>query len=88
MPCLEWFEQQPVDYRDTVLPPRVRARVAVEAGSPLSWWRWVGDAGRVVGLDHFGASADQATLFREFGLTGEAVAQAARASLATVRDAS
>jgi transketolase len=88
MPCLEWFAQQPAEYRDTVLPPRVRARVAVEAGSPLSWWRWVGDAGRVVGLDHYGASADQATLFREFGLTAEAVAEAARASLATVRGAS
>jgi transketolase len=85
MPCLEWFAQQPAEYRDTVLPPSVRARVAVEAGSPLSWWRWVGDAGRVVGLDHYGASADQATLFREFGITAEAVADAARASVTAVR---
>ena len=61
-----------------MLPPQVRARVAVEAGSPLSWWQLVGDNGRVVGLDHYGASADQATLFREFGLTAEAVAAAAR----------
>jgi transketolase len=81
MPCLEWFDQQPDEYRDSVLPPGVRARVAVEAGLPLSWWHIVGDTGRVVGIDHYGASADQATLFREFGLTAEAVADAARASL-------
>ncbi len=82
MPCLEWFDQQPLEYRDSVLPPQVRARVAVEAGSPLTWWQIVGDSGRVVGIDHYGASADQATLFSEFGLTPEAVAGAARESLA------
>ncbi|HUV48693.1 MAG TPA: transketolase C-terminal domain-containing protein, partial [Actinomycetes bacterium] len=81
MPCLEWFEQQPEEYREAVLPSRVRARVAVEAGLPLSWWKLVGDAGQVVGIDHYGASADQATLFREFGLTADAVVEAARASL-------
>jgi transketolase len=81
MPCLEWFDQQPREYRDSVLPPQVRARVAVEAGSTLSWWRIVGDDGRVVGIDHYGASADQATLFDEFGITADAVIEAARQSL-------
>jgi transketolase len=85
MPCLEWFADQPQAYRDQVLPPDVRARVAVEAGVPLSWYRWVGDAGRIVGLDHFGASADQETLFRQFGLTVESVVAAAHASLEVTR---
>jgi transketolase len=62
----------------------VRARVAVEAGSPLSWWRLVGDHGRVVGIDHYGASADQAILFGEFGITAPAVVLAAHDSLASV----
>jgi transketolase len=83
MPCLEWFAEQPQGYRDTVIPPAVKARVAVEAGSPLSWWRLVGDQGRVVGIDHYGASADAGTLFREFGFTAEAVVDAALASLAS-----
>jgi transketolase len=86
MPCLEWFDAQPQEYRETVLPPSVRARVAVEAGSPLSWWRVVGDKGRVVGIDHYGASADQATLFREFGVTTGAVVAAARETVAAIRE--
>ncbi|MDT3396064.1 transketolase [Streptomyces sp. B1866] len=81
MPSVEWFEEQDREYRDSVLPPSVRARVAVEAGIGLTWHRFVGDAGRVVSLEHFGASADYKVLFREFGLTPEAVADAARASL-------
>jgi transketolase len=85
MPCLEWFASQPEGYRNSVVPPSVRARVAVEAGSPLSWWRLVGDHGRVVGIDHYGASADAATLFREFGFTTEAVVAAARESLREAR---
>jgi transketolase len=84
MPCLDWFEQQDAAYRDSVLPPNVRARVAVEAGVTQPWWRYVGDAGRVIGLEHFGASADFKTLFREFGITAEAVEAAARESLAEV----
>ena len=83
-PCLEWFAQQDQDYRDEVLPPAVRARVSVEAGIALSWGRIVGDAGRSVSLEHFGASADAETLFREFGITAEAVVAAARDSLAAV----
>ena len=69
-------------YQQQVLPPQVRARVSVEAGVTQGWREIVGDAGRVVGIDHFGASADAATLFREFGFTPEAVAQAARDSIA------
>ncbi|PJE98431.1 transketolase [Streptomyces carminius] len=82
MPCLEWFEEQDQQWRDSVLPPSVRARVAVEAGVGLTWYRYVGDTGRVVSLEHFGASADYKVLYREFGLTHEAVAEAARESLA------
>lgn len=85
MPCWEWFEEQDEEYRDSVLPPRVRARVSVEAGATHGWHRWVGDAGRCVGIDHFGASADYQDLYREFGLTAEAVAAAARDSLAAAR---
>ncbi|WP_062211221.1 transketolase [Streptomyces sp. NBRC 109706] len=81
MPCAEWFEEQDQAYRDHVLSPDVRARVAVEAGVGLTWHRYVGQAGRVVSLEHFGASADYRTLYREFGITPEAVAQAARESL-------
>jgi transketolase len=84
MPCREWFDAQPQDYRDQVLPPSLRARVSVEAGIGQGWREVVGDAGRIVSLEHFGASADAATLFREFGFTAEAVAEAARAS---IRDA-
>ncbi|GHD92104.1 transketolase [Streptomyces naganishii] len=85
MPSVEWFEEQPREYRERVLPPSVRARVAVEAGIGLTWYRYVGDAGRVVSLEHFGASADAATLFAEYGFTPENVADAARASLAAAR---
>ena len=85
MPCQEWFVAQPQEYRDAVLPPSVSARVAVEAGVPLSWRPFVGDRGEVVGIDHFGASADQATLFAEFGLTVDAVVAAARRSLEAAR---
>ncbi len=82
LPCLEWFDAQDAAYRDAVLPPTVRARVAVEAGATQGWWKYVGTGGRVVGLDHFGASADQATLFDRFGITAEAVVTAAHATIA------
>ncbi|MEU3183893.1 transketolase [Streptomyces sp. NPDC006923] len=85
MPSVEWFEEQPREYRDSVLPPSVKARVAVEAGIGLTWHKFVGDAGRVVSLEHFGASADATTLFAEFGFTPENVAAAARESLAAAR---
>ncbi|MET8903418.1 transketolase [Streptomyces sp. NPDC004538] len=85
MPSVEWFEEQPRAYREGVLPPTVRARVAVEAGIGLTWHRYVGDAGRIVSLEHFGASADAETLFAEFGFTADHVAAAARESLAAAR---
>ncbi|UNZ20014.1 transketolase [Streptomyces sp. 891-h] len=81
MPCLEWFEEQEQSYRDSVLPPDIKARVAVEAGVGLTWHRYMGEAGRIVSLEHFGASADGKVLFREFGLTAEAVHLAAKESL-------
>ncbi|WP_405957336.1 transketolase [Streptomyces phaeochromogenes] len=85
MPSVEWFEEQSPEYRASVLPPSVKARVAVEAGIGLTWYRYVGDHGRIVSLEHFGASADAKTLFAEFGFTPENVAAAARESLAAVR---
>ncbi|AZK93526.1 MULTISPECIES: transketolase [Streptomyces] len=85
MPSVEWFEEQDREYKDSVLPPSVRARVAVEAGIGLTWYRYVGDAGRIVSLEHFGASADGKVLFREFGITADAVVAAARESLDAVR---
>ncbi|MEW1999638.1 transketolase [Streptomyces coelicoflavus] len=85
MPSVEWFEQQDQGYRDSVLPPSVKARVAVEAGVGLTWHKYVGDAGRIVSLEHFGASADAKVLFAEFGFTAENVASAARESLAAAQ---
>ncbi len=81
MPCVEWFEDQDAAYRDSVLPPDVTIRVAVEAGATQGWWKYVGTRGSVVGIDHFGASADQATLFREFGITADRVVALVRSSL-------
>jgi transketolase len=77
MPCVEWFESQPEEYRDAVLPPTVSARVAVEAGVAQCWHKLVGDTGRIVSIEHYGESADYKTLFREFGFTAEAVAATA-----------
>jgi transketolase len=85
MPCLEWFDSQPEEYRESILPSSVRARVAVEAASPMSWWRVVGDVGGVVGIDHYGASAASDTLFEKFGFTAEAVCDAVRDSLSRAR---
>ena len=82
LPCLEWFADADQAWRDQVLPRDVRARVSVEAGVAQGWRELVGDAGETVSLDHFGASADYQTLFREFGITTEAVVAAARRSLA------
>ncbi|MCU0300751.1 MAG: transketolase [Candidatus Nanopelagicales bacterium] len=82
MPCLEWFAEQPAEYREAVLPPHVRARVSVEAGSAQGWWQYVGSDGACVAIDHFGASADGAVLFEQLGFTAERVAQEARDVLA------
>ncbi|MGY1739359.1 MULTISPECIES: transketolase [unclassified Blastococcus] len=81
VPCVEWFADQDQAYKDEVLPPSVRARVSVEAGVPLGWREFVGDAGRIVGLTHYGASAAYSVLYEEFGLTDEAVVAAARESV-------
>ena len=77
-PCLEWFAEQPSAYQESVFPSSVTARVSVEAGGTLGWWRWVGSNGAVVGVDHFGASADGSLLLTEFGITPAAVADAVR----------
>jgi transketolase len=85
MPCVEWFAEQDADYRAQVLPPSVRARVSVEAGIALGWRSFIGDDGESVSLEHFGASAEGQVLYDEFGITANAVAQAARQSLDNVR---
>lgn len=84
MPCREWFAAQSEEYRKEVLPRGVRARVSVEAGSSFGWHDLLGDAGRTVAIDHFGASADGATLFEKFGFTPEAVVAAAEDSISAV----
>jgi transketolase len=81
MPCREWFDAQEPSYRETVIPPTVKARVSVEAGVAQGWREIVGDHGRIVSLEHYGASADYARIFREFGITAESVAYAAEDSI-------
>ncbi|HZA88616.1 MAG TPA: transketolase, partial [Solirubrobacterales bacterium] len=78
-PCLDRFAEQDEDYRDSVLPPSVRARVSVEAGSPLGWSTWIGDEGEAIGMTTFGESAPQPDVYEHFGFTPEAIAQRARA---------
>jgi transketolase len=79
-PCLEWFNAQPASYRAAVLPAGV-AKVAVEAGVPFGWREYVGDAGEIVGIDHFGESASGAVLFAKYGFTAENVAAKAKLAL-------
>jgi transketolase len=83
-PSLEWFEEQSAEYREQVLPAGVTARVSIEAGISLTWEKYVGTTGRSVSIEHFGASADYKTLFREFGMTTEAAVAAAKDSLAAL----
>ena len=78
MPCVEWFEEQEESYRDAVLPPAITARVSIEAGIAQGWHRYVGDRGASVSIEHFGASADYKTLFKEFGITAENVVATAQ----------
>ena len=85
MPCMEWFDDQDESYREEVLPSSVTARVSIEAGVSQSWHRFVGDAGRSISLEHFGASADYQRLYQEFGLTAQAVVDAATEILALQR---
>ena len=82
-PCLEWFEQQPADYQESILPSSCDVRVSVEAGSTIGWYRYIGNRGHAVGIDHFGASADDGTLYQEFNITAAAVSQAVHTLLDT-----
>ena len=84
MPSVEWFNEQDEEYRNSVIPADVKARVSVEAGSTLGWARIVGDHGRSVGIDHYGASADGALLFEKFNITADGVIEAARDSIASL----
>jgi transketolase len=81
-PCLEWFEQQDQSYKEKVLPKSVKARVSIEAGIAMPWYKFIGDHGVAVSLEHFGASASATTLFKEFGFTVENVVNAAKQSIA------
>lgn len=83
-PCLEWFDEQPAAYREQVLPTDVKAKVSVEAGLALGWNKYIGASGQSVSIEHFGASADAKTLYREFGMTAEAVVSAAKATIAAL----
>jgi len=85
MPCSELFDRQPQSYRDEVLPPSVKARVAIEQASTLGWHRYVGDGGAIVGMHTFGASAPLKMLVEKFGFTPDAIAQTARACVAAAR---
>jgi len=81
-PCLEWFAEQNEAYKESVLPAAVKARVSIEAGVGIGWRELVGSTGEIISLDHFGASASASHLFKEFGFTPEAVASAAKRSIA------
>ena len=85
MPCVEWFDEQTPEYKESVLPAAVRARVSVEAGISQCWHRFLGDHGEAISLEHFGASGDYQRLYQEFGITPEAVVAAAKRSLSSLR---
>jgi transketolase len=84
-PCLEWFEAEDASYRESILPAAVKARVSIEAGVGSGWRNYVGDAGEIVSLEHFGASAAAVHLFKEYGFTAENVAASAKKSIASAR---
>ena len=84
-PCLEWFISQDASYRNSILPPTVKARVSIEAGIAQGWREFIGDYGVAVSLEHFGASASAGVLFKEFGFTPEKIVEAAKNSIAKVR---
>lgn len=81
VPCMDWFQEQNAEYIESVLPAAVTARVSVEAGIAMPWYRFLGTQGRAVSLEHFGASADYQTLFEKFGITTDAVVAAAKDSI-------
>jgi transketolase len=78
---MELFEAQSLDYRESVIPGGVAARLAVEAGVSMSWWKWVGDRGDVIGIDRFGASAPGTTVLEKLGFTSDSIAARAQALL-------
>ncbi len=81
MPCVEWFEAQPASYRQEILPPEIKARVSVEAAVKQGWREWVGEAGEIVSIEHYGASAEGDVLFEQFGFTPDRVVAAAHSAL-------
>ena len=85
VPCLDWFEQQDAKYREEVLPSAVKARVSVEAGIAMPWYRYLGDAGRAVSIEHFGTSAPGDFLFKEYGIDADHVVAAAKESIAAAQ---
>jgi transketolase len=87
MPCADTFAEQDASYRDSVLPPSVRARVSLEAAATLGWHRWVGDFGEAIGMESFGASAPAGVLYKHFGFTPERVADAGRAAVRRAKGA-
>ena len=80
-PCLEWFEEQEISYRESVLPPTIKARVSIEAGVGAGWHKYVGDSGEIISLEHFGASASAGELFKEYGFTPENIVAAAKRTI-------
>ncbi len=78
MPCMDTFAEQDAEYRDSVLPPAVKARVAIEAASPFSWYRWVGDGGEVIGMSDYGASGPAPEVYEHFGITTDKLVEAAK----------
>ena len=78
MPCMDTFAEQDESYRDSILPPSVMARVAVEAASPLGWHQWIGPDGGFVGMTTFGESGPAKDVYAHFGITADRVAQLAR----------
>ena len=84
-PCLEWFNEQDADYKNSVLPHTVKARVSIEAGIAQGWREYIGDYGVAVSIEHFGASASASVLFKEFGFTPEKIVSAAKETVAKVR---
>ncbi|HEV7942144.1 MAG TPA: transketolase [Solirubrobacteraceae bacterium] len=86
MPCMDLFEEQPQEYRHQVIPPDVPGRMAVEAAASMSWWKWVGDDGEVVGIDRFGASAPGPVVLEHFGFSQDAITDRARTLWRRLRD--
>jgi transketolase len=84
MPCVEWFREEDTSYQQQVLPSGVKARVSVEAAIAMGWRDVVGDAGEIVSIEHFGASAAHTVLFEQFGFTPDRVVAAAHATLERV----